>query len=424
MALAIFGITNNGLNLVVTLFVLMLVVVWLALIVYTYLDARRRVSDPFLVGCATIASFIPYIGTAVYAILRPPEFLEDAHERELEIKAAELRVRQLTELSCPNCEYPVEKNYLRCPNCQHRLKDPCPTCEQAGRPALDPLPLLRDRAGRRAAGPRPRSKPPPTRERRAAREDAGPRASAARTRPSARRRQTPGDPQESSPELQLLDRKSRPRAPPRAGRAPSPNDRKGAPAVSRTLILVKPDAFERALTGEVLARFERKGLRIAALKKMQADEAIANEHYAEHSEKPFFGELVSFITGGPLVADRPRGRRGRPRRAPADRRHQPGRGRPRLDPRRLRARGDLQHGPRLRLRRVGRARDRDLVPRAVTVVLASGSPQRREILAKLGVEFEVVVPGVEELSGGDPEVEVIENARRKARAVGERRAGW
>ena len=72
--------------------------------------------------------------------------------------------------------------------------------------------------------------------------------------------------------------------------------------MSRTLILVKPDAFERALTGEVLARFERKGLRIKALKLLQADEAIANEHYAEHSEKPFFGELVSFITSGPLVA--------------------------------------------------------------------------------------------------------------------------
>jgi len=72
--------------------------------------------------------------------------------------------------------------------------------------------------------------------------------------------------------------------------------------VSRTLILVKPDAFERALTGEVLARFERKGLRIRAMKLLQADEAIANEHYAEHAEKPFFGELVSFITGGPLVA--------------------------------------------------------------------------------------------------------------------------
>jgi nucleoside-diphosphate kinase len=72
--------------------------------------------------------------------------------------------------------------------------------------------------------------------------------------------------------------------------------------VSRTLILVKPDAFERALSGEVIARFERKGLRIAALKTMVASEAIANEHYAEHTEKPFFGELVEFITGGTLVA--------------------------------------------------------------------------------------------------------------------------
>lgn len=130
MALAIFGITNDGLNLVATLFLLMLVVLWLALIVYTYLDARRRISDPFLVACATVASFFPFIGTAVYAIVRPPEFLEDAHERELEIKAAELRVRQLRDQTCPNCEYPVERNYLRCPNCQRRLKDPCPTCSK------------------------------------------------------------------------------------------------------------------------------------------------------------------------------------------------------------------------------------------------------------------------------------------------------
>ncbi|MGZ5386478.1 MAG: nucleoside-diphosphate kinase [Solirubrobacterales bacterium] len=73
-------------------------------------------------------------------------------------------------------------------------------------------------------------------------------------------------------------------------------------ADERTLILVKPDAFERRLTGEVISRFERKGLSLVALKQMTADDAIANEHYAEHAEKPFFGELVSFITGGPLVA--------------------------------------------------------------------------------------------------------------------------
>jgi nucleoside-diphosphate kinase len=73
-------------------------------------------------------------------------------------------------------------------------------------------------------------------------------------------------------------------------------------ADERTLILVKPDAFERRLTGEVLARFERKGLRLVALKLMQADVDIANVHYAEHTDKPFFGELVDFITRSELVA--------------------------------------------------------------------------------------------------------------------------
>ena len=72
--------------------------------------------------------------------------------------------------------------------------------------------------------------------------------------------------------------------------------------MDRTLILVKPDAFARNLTGEIIARFERKGLRIVALKHMTVDEGLAKRHYAEHDGKPFFGELVSFITSGPLVA--------------------------------------------------------------------------------------------------------------------------
>jgi nucleoside-diphosphate kinase len=72
--------------------------------------------------------------------------------------------------------------------------------------------------------------------------------------------------------------------------------------MDRTLILVKPDAFERGLTGEIIARFENKGLRIAALKYMQMDAELAAQHYAEHEGKPFFGELVEFITSGPLVA--------------------------------------------------------------------------------------------------------------------------
>jgi nucleoside-diphosphate kinase len=72
--------------------------------------------------------------------------------------------------------------------------------------------------------------------------------------------------------------------------------------MERTLILVKPDAFERNLTGEIIARFERKGLRLVALKLMTMDRELAQQHYAEHEGKPFFEELVTFITSGPLVA--------------------------------------------------------------------------------------------------------------------------
>lgn len=192
MALAIFGISNSGLNLAVTLFVLMIVVVWLALIVYTYFDARRRISDPFLVACATIGSFFPYIGTAVYAIVRPPEFLEDAHERELEIRAAELRVRQLTEASCPNCEYPVEKNFLRCPECQHRLKNPCPSCGKPVDPrwALCPYcetPIAERQQRRR----RPSAEERPKREARTKREASGKAAERPTRRTTAKAKETP-----------------------------------------------------------------------------------------------------------------------------------------------------------------------------------------------------------------------------------------
>ena len=191
MALAIFGIDNDGLNLVATFFILAIVVVWLALIVYTYFDAKRRISDPFLVACATIGSFFPYIGTAVYAIVRPPEFLEDAHERELEIRAAELRVRQLTEASCPNCEYPVERNFLRCPKCQQRLKNPCPSCRKPVDPrwALCPYceTALEERPRRAKRQPPPRRKEKDTERAEPARKE--PTASAAKEPKAAKRTQ-------------------------------------------------------------------------------------------------------------------------------------------------------------------------------------------------------------------------------------------
>jgi hypothetical protein len=201
MALAIFGIKSSGLNLAATLFLLMLIVLWLALIVYTYLDARRRISDPFLVACATFASFFPYIGTAVYAIVRPPEFLEDAHERELEIKAAELRVRQLRELTCPNCEYPVEKNFLRCPNCQRRLKDPCPSCSKPVDPRWELCPYCEttlsggrgEERERKRSSQRERRPEPEARRREAPRRDpdeAPTTEAAAKPRPAKRRKKS------------------------------------------------------------------------------------------------------------------------------------------------------------------------------------------------------------------------------------------
>jgi nucleoside-diphosphate kinase len=72
--------------------------------------------------------------------------------------------------------------------------------------------------------------------------------------------------------------------------------------MERTLILVKPDAFARGLTGEIIARFERKGLTIVAAQYMTVSDALAKQHYAEHADKPFFDELVDFITSGPILA--------------------------------------------------------------------------------------------------------------------------
>ena len=101
---------------------------------WTYADASRRLDDPMLVGCATAASLFPFIGTIVYTIVRPPEYLEDRHERELEIKAAEKRLALLENRTCRNCGGEVEPSFLRCPSCMRKLKEPCRSC---GKP-LDP----------------------------------------------------------------------------------------------------------------------------------------------------------------------------------------------------------------------------------------------------------------------------------------------
>jgi len=170
LAPAIFGITNDGVNLAVNLVILSLVVIWLASIYWTYVDARRRMEDPVLIGCAVVASLFPFIGAVVYSIVRPAEYLEDVHERELETRAGELRMRELEEQTCPSCQHHIQPSYLRCPECGHHLKHACSSCARPVAPAwrfcpycesslTAPAPPKPSRGARRTAAPKaPRKK--------------------------------------------------------------------------------------------------------------------------------------------------------------------------------------------------------------------------------------------------------------------------
>jgi hypothetical protein len=177
-AFAIFGIENDALNLSVNLLILFLVVIWLALVYWTYADARRRIGDPLLVACATAASLFPFVGTVVYLIVRPPEYLEDVRERELEIQAAEARLRSLEHLHCQYCGFEIEGSFLRCPSCLRRLKEPCGVCGKPLDPRWKICPYCEAEVGQAPAEPRR------TRPRRAAAagqaRQATPRASAPR----------------------------------------------------------------------------------------------------------------------------------------------------------------------------------------------------------------------------------------------------
>src|SRR3954465_12696554 len=156
--LAIFGIKNNALNTGVSVALLVLGVLYLALIFWTFADARRRIDDPLLVVSATLASFFPFVGTIVYAIVRPPEYLDDVRLRELEMTAAEARLANLDYQLCPHCDYEVKADYLRCPSCMRKLKDSCFSC---GKP-IDPTWKLRPYCEAETGA----SPPPSTRRRR------------------------------------------------------------------------------------------------------------------------------------------------------------------------------------------------------------------------------------------------------------------
>jgi hypothetical protein len=134
-ALAIFSIKNSSLNTAASVALLILGVLYLALIFWTFADARRRIDDPLLVVCATLASFFPFVGTIVYLIVRPPEYLDDVRLRELEMTAAEARLANLDYQLCPHCDYEVKADYLRCPSCMRKLKERCYSCSKPIDPA-------------------------------------------------------------------------------------------------------------------------------------------------------------------------------------------------------------------------------------------------------------------------------------------------
>src|SRR3954451_10115678 len=128
-------IKNSALQTAASVALLVLGVLYLSLIFWTFADARRRIDDPLLVVCATLASFFPFIGTIVYLIVRPPEFLDDVRLRELEMTAAEARLANLDYSLCPHCDYEIQADYLRCPSCMRKLKERCSSCAKPIDPA-------------------------------------------------------------------------------------------------------------------------------------------------------------------------------------------------------------------------------------------------------------------------------------------------
>jgi RNA polymerase subunit RPABC4/transcription elongation factor Spt4 len=114
--------------------ILFLIVFWLATVYWVYKDARRRIEDPWLVAMAVILGFVPFIGPLVYLFFRPPEYLEDRRERELEIRAMEEQIGQRVS-HCPVCRAAVEPDFLVCPVCTTKLKQACTSCKAP----LEPL---------------------------------------------------------------------------------------------------------------------------------------------------------------------------------------------------------------------------------------------------------------------------------------------
>lgn len=134
-------------------FAFCLVVLWLVLVFWTFKDARKRIDDPIIVGVSVLTSFVlPFMGTVVYAILRPAEYLAETRERELEMRAMEQELQVLR--ACPSCGELVRPDYLACPNCSRPLRSACPSCDRVLEPGWKLCPYCaHDLKAKRVAPP-------------------------------------------------------------------------------------------------------------------------------------------------------------------------------------------------------------------------------------------------------------------------------
>ena len=236
------------------------VVFWLATAFWVYKDARRRIDDPWLVAMAALLGLVPpFIGPIVYLFLRPPDSIEERRDRELENRALEERLAE-RDLHCPVCRGEVDASFLVCPVCTTRLKQACGSCGSPLEQIWQVCPYCA----------------------------------------------TPGAARPPSPATRCCSRcaftaRARPR-PVSGGPAPGCDYPFPPMATETTLVLVKPDGVRRALCGEIVSRFERRGYELRGARLLKIPRALAQQHYAEHKGKPFFGELVSFITSGPVLA--------------------------------------------------------------------------------------------------------------------------
>lgn len=140
-------------SLALYVFAFCLAVLWLTLILWTFKDARKRIEDPIIIGVSVLTSLVlPLIGTIIYAILRPAEYLAEARERELETRAMEQELQTMR--ACPSCGELIKPDYVACPSCRRPLRSICASCERVLEPAWKLCPYCGlDQKARRVAPP-------------------------------------------------------------------------------------------------------------------------------------------------------------------------------------------------------------------------------------------------------------------------------